>query len=106
MAYVVKEAQIKPAVTTNTTIYQVTTAKEFVLASLRIQNMGSATEIVRVGVSVTATPGTTEWIFRGEVREFLPVKLSGDLILGDKFIVAYNETGGNCIFKLSGYEKV
>lgn len=107
MAYDVKEAKSKPSVTTNTTLYQVTAAKDFILASLRIVNMDDAAEeIVKVAVSATATPSADEWIFRAKIKPYMPVQFSGDLLSGGKYIVVYNETGGNVVFKMSGYEEV
>ena len=104
MAYVIKEAESKPAITTDTTLYQVTAAKDFVVAALRIVNMGAADEVVKIAVSATATPDADEWIFRATIKPLKPVQLSGDLVSGGKFIVVHNETDANVIFKLTGYE--
>ena len=104
MAYVIKEANSKPAMTTDTTLYQVTASKDFIVASLRVVNMGAGNETVKIAVSATATPGADEWVFRAEIKPLMPIQLSGDLVSGGKFIVVHNETAGNVIFKLSGYE--
>lgn len=107
MAYDIKEASSKPSVTTNTTLYQVTAAKDFIVTSLRITNMHDTTEqTVKIGFSATATPGSAEWVFRAKIKPYSPVCLSGDLISGGKYIVVYNETAGDVIFSLSGYEEI
>ena len=104
MAYIIKEAESKPAITTDTTLYQVTAGKDFVVAALRVINMGVVDEVVKIAVSVTATPDADEWIFRGTAKPLKPIQLSGDLISGGKYIVVHNETAANVVFKLSGYE--
>lgn len=107
MAYDIKEAAVKPSVTTNTTIYQVTAAKDFVITSLRMTNMHDTLEqTVKIAVSASATPSATEWIFRGKIRPFAPVAISGDLVSGGKYIVAYNETDAEVVFSLTGYEEI
>lgn len=106
MAYQVKTAAVKPATTTNTTVYQVTAGKQFVLASLRIINMGSSDEVVQVAFATTSTPGTTEWITKVTVSANKPVQLSGDLLPAATYIVAYNATSNNCIVQISGWEEV
>ena len=106
MAYKVVRAKSKPAVTTNTTLYQVTAGKESVLASLRIVNMGAATETVQIGVSATDTPGATEWVFKGTCEVNKPILLSGDLFVGGEYIVVYNATAGNVVFSMSLWETV
>jgi hypothetical protein len=105
MAYVVKTARAKPAATTNTTLYQLTSGKTGVLASLRINNMSTATETVQVGLASTATPGATEWIFKGACEQNKPIQLSGDLIDAGYYVVVYNATGANVVFTLSLYEE-
>jgi hypothetical protein len=106
MAYAAKQRAIKPLVTTDTTIYQVTAGKHFVIASLRMSNQSAGTEIVKVGVAAAATPGATEWIGPYVVEANKPVQISGDLVTGGMFITAYNATGGNVVFTLSGWEEV
>ena len=105
MAYVVKTARSKPAATTNTTLYQVTAGKQAVLTSLRINNMGAATETVQIGFAATATPGATEWVFKGACEVNKPIQLSGDTFAGAEFIVVYNATSNNVVFTLSLYEE-
>jgi hypothetical protein len=106
MAYAAKQIAVKPVATTDTTIYQVTAGKHFVIASLRMSNQSAGTEIVRIGIATTATPGATEWIGPYVVEANKPVQISGDLVTGGKYITAYNFTGGNVIFTLSGWEEV
>jgi hypothetical protein len=106
MAYQIKTERSKPSVGADTTLYQVTAAKDFVITTLRIVNMTAAAETVKIAVSATATPGADEWIFRAEIKPLMPVQLSGDLVLGGKFIVVHNETAGGVIFALTGYESV
>lgn len=106
MAYKTVTARSKPSATTNTTLYQVTAGKAFVLAALRINNMGSSTETVQVGFAATATPGATEWIVKVAVEQNKPIQISGDLLAGGEYIVVYNATSNNVVFTLSGYEEV
>ena len=107
MAYQIKEAAAKPAVTTNTTLYQVTALKELTVASLRMVSMvDTGDQIVKIAFSATATPGATEWVFRGKISPFKPIQLSGDLVGAGRYIVVYNETAGDIIFQLSAWESV
>jgi hypothetical protein len=102
--YQVKKANSKPATTTNTTVYQVTAAKEFVVASLRLTNIGSSNETVKIAFASTATPSDSEWIFKGIVPVDKPIQLSADLLTGGEYIVAYNATSNNVVVRLSGWE--
>lgn len=107
MAYQIKEAQAKPLVSIDTTLYQVTAAKDFVLTMLRIVNMDNAAEeTVKIAISDTATPAADEWVFRAKIKPYMPVQFSGDVINGGRYIVVHNETGGNVVFSMSGYEEV
>jgi hypothetical protein len=106
VAYQVKRAKSKPVATTETTLYQVTAGKAFVIASLRMSNQGAGSEIVKVGISATGTAGATEWIGPYVVEANKPVQISGDLVSGGEYISVYNFTGGNVIFTLSGWEEV
>ena len=107
MAYVIKTAEAKPAVTTDTTLYQATAAKQLTVASIRIVSMvDTGDQIVKIARSATATPAATEWIFRGKISPFKPIQLSGDLVNGGQFIVVHNETAGGVVFSLSAWESV
>ena len=107
MAYQVKTAAAKPAVTTNTTLYQVTSGKELTVASLRMASMvDTGDQIVKIAFSATATPSATEWVFRAKISPFKPIQLTGDLLPSAQYIVVYNETAGDIIFELSAWESV
>ena len=80
------------AATTNTTVYTVP-ASTFTVASINVANRSASAITVRIGLSVTGTPGTDEWIeYDSSIPANATLERTGIVMDATKNVVVYAST--------------
>lgn len=97
--------QSAPSAATNTTVYTVPAGKVGIF-SINIVNRNTAVATVRIGISATGTPGTTEWIEYGAqlLANGGVLERTGLVAQAAKNVVVYSDVASTSV-TVYGYEE-
>ena len=97
--------QSAPSAATNTTVYTVPAGKVGIF-SINIVNRNTAVATVRIGISATGTPGTTEWIEYGAqlLANGGVLERTGLVAQAAKNVVVYSDVADTSV-TVYGYEE-
>ena len=97
--------QSAPSAATNTTVYTVPAGKVGIF-SINIVNRNGTLATVRIGISATGTPGTTEWIEYGAqvLANGGVLERTGLVAQAAKNVVVYSDVANTSV-TVYGYEE-
>ena len=97
--------QSAPSAATNTTVYTVPAGKVGIF-SINIVNRNTAVATVRIGISASGTPGTTEWIEYGAqlLANGGVLERTGLVAQAAKNVVVYSDVADTSV-TVYGYEE-